>query len=177
MSLNWKDILTLLCVLTGKYIKIIKLLLAKKNSFAGVIGLCCSADGEAESTNEAQSRLNLRKLIFISMWQLQGSLLSHSNFYHIISQRLILRSISIFWNCLCFMLDVSVNGRLRQIANNYGSGRNSLEKKEFINTNSSISLLLRRDLTIDIREYIDVCVCAHIYTPAYKHVCGISLGK
>lgn len=60
------------------------------------------------------------------------------------------------------MLDVSVNGRLRQIANNYGSERNSLEKKEFINTNSSISLLLRRDLTIDIREYI--CVCAHIYT-------------
>lgn len=29
MSLNWKDILTLLCVLTGKYIKIIKLLLGK----------------------------------------------------------------------------------------------------------------------------------------------------
>lgn len=75
------------------------------------------------------------------------------------------------------MLDVSVNGRLRQIANNYGSERNSLEKKEFINTNSSISLLLRRDLTIDIREYIYVCVFAHIYTPAYKHICEISLGK
>lgn len=29
MSLNWKDILTLLCVLTGKYIKIIKLMLEK----------------------------------------------------------------------------------------------------------------------------------------------------
>jgi len=52
------------------------------------------------------------------------------------------------------MLDVSVNGRLRQIANNYGSVRNSLEKREFINTNSSISLLLRKDLTIDIRGYI-----------------------
>lgn len=52
------------------------------------------------------------------------------------------------------MLDVSVNGRLRQIANNYGSVRNSLEKREFINTNSSISLLLREDLTIDIRGYI-----------------------
>lgn len=62
------------------------------------------------------------------------------------------------------MLDVSVNGRLRQIANNYGSERNSLEKKEFINTNSSISLLLRRDLTIDIREY--TYVCTHIYSPA-----------
>lgn len=43
MSLNWKDILTWLCVLTGKYIKIIKLRLGKKNSFAGVIGLCCFA--------------------------------------------------------------------------------------------------------------------------------------
>lgn len=66
MSLNWKDILTWLCVLTGKYIKIIKLLL-EKNSFAGVIGLCCFADGSAKSTNEAQSHLNLNKLIFISM--------------------------------------------------------------------------------------------------------------
>lgn len=72
------------------------------------------------------------------------------------------------------MLDVSVNGRLRQIANNYGSERNSLEKKEFINTNSSISLLLRRDLTIDIREY--VCVHTHINS-SKKHICGISLGK
>lgn len=29
MSLNWKDILTLLCVLTGKYIKIIKIMVEK----------------------------------------------------------------------------------------------------------------------------------------------------
>lgn len=60
------------------------------------------------------------------------------------------------------MLDVSVNGRLRQIANNYGSERNSLEKKEFINTNSSISLLLRRDQTIDMRGHMSMDV--HIYT-------------
>jgi hypothetical protein len=73
------------------------------------------------------------------------------------------------------MLDVSVNGGLRQIANNYGSERNGLEKKEFINTNSSISLLLGRDLTIDMKEY--TCVCTHMYALADKHSCGISRGK
>lgn len=71
------------------------------------------------------------------------------------------------------MLDVSVNGRLRQIANNYGSERNSLEKKEFINTNSSISLLLRRDLTIDIREYTCMCVHTRICSDKYTYLCNV----
>lgn len=84
--------------------------------------------------------------------------LPHRNFCRIISRRLICRSISILWNCLCFMPDVSVNGRLRQIANNYGSERSSLEKKEFINTNSSISLLLGRDLIQGMY------MCTHVYT-------------
>lgn len=68
------------------------------------------------------------------------------------------------------MLDVSVNGRLRQIANNYGSVRNSLEKREFINTNSSISLLLWKDPTIDIRGYT-FCVpikSLGIFSPFFK---------
>lgn len=69
------------------------------------------------------------------------------------------------------MLDVSVNGRLRQIANNYGSKRSSVEKKEFINTNSSISLLLRRDLTIDIREH--TYVYTHMYLQQIIITCEI----